>query len=695
MKKIIIAELPRPLYSLKNPYVNRHSILFSGYTKSMIDKKNTEILSQKNIEFGGDKYLINKLTGDTKTVIFPSLWEYNFMRTKYIAKMLKMNNPDISIIVSGPEVTQNNKEELLDFPFDFAEGHMFSFNILNRLIQNRELSSLSSWESDETKKVFYPPASKTFSFKHITSPYLSGHLNSCFDYKIITTELKRGCLGNCLYCGGALLKTGEDSLRNIDEIKKELELFIEKGINVVKWWDGAINTPKEQFYNLCKVIKKNRFDKYLEFEASIDISSIDKETIKHLIDCNFSLLSIGLQTSNEEVLRKIGRPYNTQKWLSGINLLNEAGLKYNIDIILGLPFDNLISYKNTVNFLIEENLVNSTNVFPLMIDPASKLYETAESKKIKYQKSPPHLILSSQGFSFEELREGINYSIKSGADIILQPYRKNNHIHFADYFHKPDFSLNCENNNDLPITKIILDMDSKIFNSDDFYETLHLLKEKLANTVAVWFFADSLGLKQKMINDILKKLSFPNPFTIWNIILETKKFDITPDFIDNITASINYLPTKLDYDSIYLAKEPENEFLRTSTRIFLLVNPDNNYNSFKGVNVYLNTPYEMEDFSKFKADGYLFDLPFSISKDNAISQISKIHKANWQKKVILFKNLYHQTIYDYYFNNIGDIEGYEENIFEIKSNKITQKTFSEKFIDGNFKALRRIRNKVN
>lgn len=676
MKKIKIIEIPRPLYTYKNSDSNRNYILSSGFVKTFLfnttAESSIEIMPQNKIEFGGDAFLLNELKRDNPSIlIFPSVWDYNFQRSSYLAKKIKDSNPNIKIIAGGSQISTRNPSQALEFPFDFGVNKgitpMVIKNIILEIINNKK-----TLNENNQRKIFLPEKLSLTNIENLPSPYLKGYLDSSLIYNKAPIQSKMNCTGKCLYCCGCVYESKYEIFRNFEDIKKELLFFREKGVKEVLWFDSTINTPFEWFKKLCDFILKEKLNDYMDFHANIRADHLNKEEHLLLKTCNFKNLNIGLQTINEEILKKLNRKTNLKKWLKNIHALNNDGFNLSIDVLLGLPYDNINSFEKTMGFLMEENLITKAMVYLLRNEPTSNLYKIINDENMIFQKSQPHLILNSSGFSFEDLKKGISFSTQNGAEIRLLPYKNDTHPLFTS-----NHSNNINNTNELPITKIIFDTNSSLFSSDKLLKHINIWKEKLASSMVIWFKGINIEEKQVLIIDIFRDFSNSNPFNIWNIIIEPQE-KIKPNLLDKIRENISFLPNTLDYESIYYKDNFELEFHRTTTRLYLLLSEPLNFRE-KQLEYLSSKAYIIGDMGN-KIINQAFDLPYlgflfnfekNVTEKEITQKMSEIYKLNWRKKKILFRNIDHQTIYDSIFLNKKAPEGYEENIIELTKNVVT------------------------
>lgn len=696
---IKVVQLPTPYYNYRITRFNHcNSIIPCGYVKSMLsekfDERNISIIPQREVDLGGDEFLINRLLEEnTKVVIFPALVDFNFERSKFIAQQLKIRNPEIKIIISGSHVVEQNMDNLNDFPFDCGQTLLFTPSVLTNCLLNND-SSIPFFTAGG-KKIFHEKNFNEYcNIKNVKSPYLKGFMESAFIYKFTAIETRRGCFDKCAFCFLGNFDNTHVSSRSILDIKRELILFLEKGINSVQWLDFTFNYPRDHCEEICRLISRVDSSRQIESLAYIRPEFVDLAQIKLLKKANIKSLDIGLQTAAVDTLKKLDRYAFLDKWLRGVKLLKKSGFHLDIDIILGLPGDNLNLYKKTINFLAEEDLIYATGGYLLRVDPSTPLAAILKGENAEYTKNAPHLIFSSNGFTFSELKEAISYTQQMGAKIVSEPLKNDTPPFFTTFFKNGNIE-NTQAKESFPITKIIFNVNSGLFVYPKLKEIVQNFKCQISYAPTVWFRGRGLLAETEEIMDVIRALSRANPYNVWNIIFEDEEI-IEPDFVRKVDGNIFYYPNNLDYESIYLAQSYEKEYLRTSTRFYFLIKNPEKYkkkllNELRDLgHLYLEIVFNGSlkhldcDF-----EGFVFDFKDNISRADILHIFGDIYRQNWKKRNILFKNLYYQTLYDHNFRNVYEPEGYEENIIEIKDNNIVNRIFGENLLGSEFSQMKR------
>lgn len=91
-----------------------------------------------------------------------------------------------------------------------------------------------------------------------------------------------------------------------------------------------------------------------EFGIEVDPRTVTADTIQGLAGLGFNRISFGVQDFNPRVQRAVNREQSQQHTLSLINAARQAGFNsINADLIYGLPYQTLDTFRETLDTLIE------------------------------------------------------------------------------------------------------------------------------------------------------------------------------------------------------------------------------------------------------------------------------------------------------------------------------------------------------
>lgn len=119
-------------------------------------------------------------------------------------------------------------------------------------------------------------------------------------------------------------------------------------------------------------------------EVTIEVNpkTVNAEKLKAYKKAGINRLSIGMQETNDEILKKIGRIHTYSDFLKTYRIARKIGFdNINIDIMIGLPNQKLEDVKDTINKVIELN-PEHISLYSLILEENTKLYELVKNKEI-------------------------------------------------------------------------------------------------------------------------------------------------------------------------------------------------------------------------------------------------------------------------------------------------------------------------
>lgn len=187
-------------------------------------------------------------------------------------------------------------------------------------------------------------------------------------------NLLRNNFISTIYIGG-----GTPSAIKPELIKKILDkIYDVAGIEIEKN-KGTSNGGK-------KVIGNEMPDKKEKIEITIEVNpgTTTKNNLQMYKNCGINRLSIGLQSTDDAILKKIGRIHNYEQFLDTYKWAEEAGFEnINVDLMLGLPGQDIGILKNSL-----ENVVNlkpepkHISVYSLIVEENTKIEQRIDSGEL-------------------------------------------------------------------------------------------------------------------------------------------------------------------------------------------------------------------------------------------------------------------------------------------------------------------------
>lgn len=159
-------------------------------------------------------------------------------------------------------------------------------------------------------------------------------------------------------------------ISEMDHYKKENLTLFEK-INTIYIGGGtpsAINKNELEklFFYLKSTIK---FENVSEFTVEANPDDVNKEFLDLLQKFDVTRISIGVQSINDEVLKKIGRGHNEYDVRNALNLLQVYPFEVNVDLMFNLPGQSSEDVDNSFEFIKEfENVIDHISYYSLILE---------------------------------------------------------------------------------------------------------------------------------------------------------------------------------------------------------------------------------------------------------------------------------------------------------------------------------------
>jgi putative oxygen-independent coproporphyrinogen III oxidase len=172
-------------------------------------------------------------------------------------------------------------------------------------------------------------------------------------------------------------------------LEKEMELTLQlvptDHLNSIFVGGGTPTAlSEEQLVQLTEGIKRQLpFDKSTEFTFEANPGDLTLEKFKILKSSGVNRISFGVQTFNEELLKRIGRTHQPQDVFQSVEWAKTAGFEnISIDLIYGLPRQTLRDFEETLEIAFSLDIPHFSG-YSLIIEPKTVFYNQMRSGKLK------------------------------------------------------------------------------------------------------------------------------------------------------------------------------------------------------------------------------------------------------------------------------------------------------------------------
>jgi radical SAM superfamily enzyme YgiQ (UPF0313 family) len=366
------------------------------------------------LEFHGESphdEIVAALAAGAPDVIGFSIYVWNVKTLMAVARRVKTLCPRTTIVLGGPEVGPLATSVLRAHPYiDVvvkSEGEIPFAEIVSSLKDGRDVSGIKGIAFRRGDAIFENEDAPILQdLNQLSSPHRPGYVDPTG--RIICIETQRGCVFRCNFC----FYNKDLSIRNrrfdLDRVKQEILYWLEHDVAEIYMMDPIFNLNAERAKDICRfVIAHNH--RRVAFHAELWAEFVDEELARLLAEANFTFLEIGLQTTDESALATVERRLRVQKFTDGIEYMKRFELKFELQLIYGLPGETPDTFRRSLNFALSLDPWELV-VFQLMVLPGTELWRKAEALRLEFDAEPPYFARSHFSMTAADMAYGVNIS---------------------------------------------------------------------------------------------------------------------------------------------------------------------------------------------------------------------------------------------------------------------------------------------
>ncbi len=200
------------------------------------------------------------------------------------------------------------------------------------------------------------------------------------------------CMQKCLYCDFvSYINKSECVKEYINCMIKEIQSYDLKKYNITTIYIGG-GTPSfiesDYIKEIINVIQ-NKLEKndtrWEDIEITIEANpgTVTLEKLNDYKTAGINRISLGLQATQDRLLKQIGRIHNYKDFLEAYELLKRVGFNnINVDLMIGLPNQSIKDLKESLEKIIKLD-PNHISVYSLIIEDGTPISKLLDEEKIK------------------------------------------------------------------------------------------------------------------------------------------------------------------------------------------------------------------------------------------------------------------------------------------------------------------------
>lgn len=200
------------------------------------------------------------------------------------------------------------------------------------------------------------------------------------------------CAKKCYYCDFVSYPNMKEKQKEyVEALKKEIKSYDLQNYNITTIYIGGGTPSYIESKYIVEVLEyiKSKLNvnetKFENMEITIEVNpgTVTKEKLLDYKKVGINRLSIGLQSTNDRLLKQIGRIHKYQDFLQTYNLARNVGFtNINIDLMLGLPNQSIKDLKESIEKVISLH-PEHVSIYSLIVEEGTKLHKQIETGELQ------------------------------------------------------------------------------------------------------------------------------------------------------------------------------------------------------------------------------------------------------------------------------------------------------------------------
>jgi radical SAM superfamily enzyme YgiQ (UPF0313 family) len=319
-------------------------------------------------------------------VVCFTLYRSNFYSTVLLTLLLREQNPQVKIVIGGPQVSQSELSCRFLLQFGIAdaiirgEGEETLGEFLEAVIRNKDYRLIPGVMTYEPPQTFaYIPREQRGGLDHLPTPDFSKFKPSKYSPFCLPAYASRGCPYSCSYCSQKPL--GRMRYRSVKKAVDDLKLLQHRHrTRFFRFADNLMNPNHVRVEELAERLISQKPGIIWQAYFCADITDAIARKLKQ---AGLEFATIGVESLSAQVLKQMNKHCSQTDNLQAIDSFLSAGISVKLNLIVGHPGESAESYLETLQQA--KRLVKgyasrdgspalNISVYPFHVSPGSPAY---------------------------------------------------------------------------------------------------------------------------------------------------------------------------------------------------------------------------------------------------------------------------------------------------------------------------------
>jgi radical SAM superfamily enzyme YgiQ (UPF0313 family) len=334
--------------------------------------------------------MLEKILALEPKILGIGVYIWNARECLELLRLAKRLRPSLSIVIGGPEVSHEYREQDLFREADhtvIGEGEDAFRQLCESILAGRA----------PAEKAIQGGLPDLASLPLPYSLYSEGDIAN----RTVYVEASRGCPYRCQFCLSSLDK----QVRSVplEAFLSEMDRLLERGLLQFKFVDRTFNlSPRSSAAILSFFLERMRPGLFLHFEMVPDRFP---ESLRELVlrfPPGALQFEVGIQTIDPVVATRIGRRLDLERTAANLSFLSGAGVHLHTDLIAGLPGETMESFAKGFDWLRGLGVQEIQTGILKRLRGAPIAKHTGAFGMV-YSPAPPYTVLETRDWSFADL----------------------------------------------------------------------------------------------------------------------------------------------------------------------------------------------------------------------------------------------------------------------------------------------------
>lgn len=181
--------------------------------------------------------------------------------------------------------------------------------------------------------------------------------------KAISICTSRGCPYQCNFCAATKINFGRVRYHSAQWIFDEVKRCLDKygSDYAIFFYDDHFLLNKKRIFEFCRLVKESGLKFQWGCYTRVDV--IDDEVLKNIKEIGCVMLTFGIESGSNKILKLMNKKVNRDKIISVIKKVKTYGIKTRGSFIFGYPQENLFDILATFWMILKSDFEISELVF--------------------------------------------------------------------------------------------------------------------------------------------------------------------------------------------------------------------------------------------------------------------------------------------------------------------------------------------